>query len=42
LTIPLLVIFSPNGKQLFKSDFYTADQVYEAVNKALEGSGSSS
>jgi len=42
LTIPLLVIFSPNGKQLFKSDFYTADQVYEAVTKALEGSGSSS
>ena len=38
LTIPLLVIFSPNGKQLFKSDFYTADQVYEAVTKALEGS----
>jgi thiol:disulfide interchange protein DsbD len=38
LTIPLLVIFSPNGKQLFKSDFYTADQVYKAVTKALEGS----
>ena len=42
LTIPLLVIFSPNGKQLFKSDFYTADQVYNAVTKALEGSGSPS
>ena len=42
LTIPLLVIFSPTGQQIFKSDFYTADQVYEAVNKALEGSGSSS
>jgi len=42
LTIPLLVIFSPAGKQLFKSDFYTADQVYNAVTKALEGSGSSS
>jgi thiol:disulfide interchange protein DsbD len=42
LTIPLLVIFSPNGKQLFKSDFYTAGQVYDAVTKALEGSGSSS
>jgi thiol:disulfide interchange protein DsbD len=41
LTIPLLVIFSPNGQQLFKSDFYTADQVYEAVNKALAGTGSS-
>jgi thiol:disulfide interchange protein DsbD len=42
LTIPLLVIFSPTGKQLFKSDFYTADQVYEAVNKALRSTGSSS
>jgi len=39
LTIPLLVIFSPNGKQLFKSDFYTAGQVYEAVTKALKDSG---
>ena len=38
LTIPLLVIFSSNGKQLFKSDFYTADQVYAAVTKALKGS----
>jgi thiol:disulfide interchange protein DsbD len=37
LTIPLLVIFSPTGKQLFKSDFYTADQVYNAVSEALKG-----
>ena len=37
LTIPLLVIFSPDGKQVFKSDFYTADQVYAAVTKALKG-----
>jgi thiol:disulfide interchange protein DsbD len=42
LTIPLLVIFSPNGKQLFKSDFYTAEQVIEAVNKALRSTGSPS
>jgi suppressor for copper-sensitivity B len=42
LTIPLLVIFSPAGKQVFRSDFYTADQVYNAVTRALEGSGSSS
>jgi thiol:disulfide interchange protein len=42
LTIPLLVIFSPNGKQLFKSDFYTAGQVIEAVKKALDDSGPSS
>jgi thiol:disulfide interchange protein len=37
LTIPLLVIFSPNGKQYFKSDFYTAAQIYNAVTKAQEG-----
>ena len=37
LTIPLLVIFSPTGNQVFKSDFYTADQVYNAVTKALNG-----
>jgi thiol:disulfide interchange protein DsbD len=42
LTIPLLVIFSPTGKQVFKSDFYTADQVYEAVTNALENSRSAS
>jgi thiol:disulfide interchange protein DsbD len=41
LTIPLLVIFSPTGKQVFKSDFYSADQVYEAVTQALAGAGSS-
>jgi len=37
LTIPLLVIFSPNGKQVFKSDFYTVDQIYDAVTKSLGG-----
>ena len=42
LTIPLLVVFSPSGHQVFKSDFYTADQVIEAINKALERSGSPS
>jgi thiol:disulfide interchange protein DsbD len=42
LTIPLLVIYSPTGKQLFKSDFYTADQVYKAVTEALTGSRSPS
>ena len=35
LTIPLLVIFSPTGKQVFKSDFYTAEQVQKAVSDAL-------
>jgi thiol:disulfide interchange protein DsbD len=42
LTIPLLVVISPTGQQVFKSDFYTADQVYESINKALERSGSPS
>ena len=35
LTIPLLVVFSPEGRQVFKSDFYTVDQVLDAVGKAL-------
>ncbi len=35
LTIPLLVIFSPEGKNVFKSDFYTVEQVYKAVNEAI-------
>ena len=41
LTIPLLIIFSPNGKQRFKSDFYTVDQVYDAITNALNSSGPS-
>jgi thiol:disulfide interchange protein DsbD len=40
LTIPLLVIYSPNGNQIFKSDFYTVDQVYKAVKGALESTAS--
>jgi thiol:disulfide interchange protein DsbD len=35
LTIPLLVIFSPSGEQEFKSDFYTVEQILDAVNNAL-------
>jgi thiol:disulfide interchange protein DsbD len=35
LTIPLLVIFSPNGEQVFKSDFYTVEQILTAVTEAL-------
>ncbi|MEN8806335.1 MAG: cytochrome c biogenesis protein CcdA [Desulfobacterales bacterium] len=34
LTIPLLVVYSPAGKEIFKSDFYTVDQILAAVNKA--------
>jgi len=36
LTIPLLVIFSPNGRQVFKSDFYTVEQVLNAVSQAIK------
>ena len=37
LTVPLLVVFAPDGKPVFKSDFYTVDQVLGAVEKALGG-----
>jgi thiol:disulfide interchange protein DsbD len=37
LTVPLLVVFSPGGQPVFKSDFYTVDQVLEAVRRALGG-----
>ncbi len=38
LTIPLLVIYSPDKNIVFKSDFYTADQIISVVRKAREGS----
>jgi thiol:disulfide interchange protein DsbD len=41
LTIPLLIIFSPNGKQIFKSDFYTVEQLYNAISEVINRSGSS-
>ncbi len=41
LTIPLLIIFSSNGEQSFKSDFYTVDQVYDAITSALNSFRSS-
>ncbi len=37
LTIPLLVVFAPDGTIVLKSDFYTADQLYDAVTNALKG-----
>jgi thiol:disulfide interchange protein DsbD len=37
LTVPLLVVFSPGGQPVFKSDFYTVDQVLEAVRRAFGG-----
>jgi thiol:disulfide interchange protein DsbD len=35
LTIPLLVVYAPNGKAVFKSDFYTVEQIQNAVTNAL-------
>jgi thiol:disulfide interchange protein DsbD len=35
LTVPLLVVFAPDGNPVFKSDFYTVDQVFDAVQQAL-------
>jgi len=35
LTVPLLVVFAPDGNPVFKSDFYTVDQVLDAVEKAV-------
>lgn len=34
LTIPLLVVYSPAGKEVFRSDFYTVGQILAAVEKA--------
>ncbi len=34
LTVPLIVVFDPDGKPAFKSDFYTVDQILKAVERA--------
>jgi thiol:disulfide interchange protein DsbD len=34
LTIPLLVIYAPGGKEIFRGDFYTADQIHQAIEEA--------
>ncbi|QQE11840.1 thioredoxin family protein [Planctomycetota bacterium] len=34
VTIPLLVIYSPDGQQVFESDWYTADQVVDSIDIA--------
>ncbi len=36
LTIPLLVIFSPDGDEVFKGDFYTVDQVLDGIDRARQ------
>jgi hypothetical protein len=33
-TIPYLVVYSPDGKQVFASDAYTVDQVLKALKEA--------
>ena len=33
-SIPLLVVFAPDGRETFKGDFYTVDQVVAAVREA--------
>jgi thiol:disulfide interchange protein len=35
LTIPLLVVYQPDGQPVLKSDFYTANQAAEAIRLAL-------
>ncbi|MEJ2102648.1 MAG: cytochrome c biogenesis protein CcdA, partial [Desulfobacterales bacterium] len=37
LTVPLLVIFTPDGQPVFKSDFYTVDQVLRAIKAVTKG-----
>jgi thiol:disulfide interchange protein DsbD len=32
--IPLLVVIAPNGQEVFKGDFYTVEQVVDAINEA--------
>jgi len=39
VTIPLIVVFAPDGSEVFKSDFYTVDQILDAVGRARGGSG---
>jgi thiol:disulfide interchange protein DsbD len=34
LTVPLIVVFTPDGKAIFKGDFYTVDQIFKAVERA--------
>jgi thiol:disulfide interchange protein DsbD len=36
LTIPLLVVVDAAGKQVYKSDFYTVNQLYQAVQGTLK------
>jgi len=42
VAIPLLVVMAPDGREVFKSDFYTKEQVIDAVARAQAGSAASS
>lgn len=42
LTIPLLVVFTGTGEEVFRSDFYTIEQVIEAVSNARSAAGKGS
>ena len=37
LTIPLLVVYAPDGRETWKKSFYTAAEVVQAVEKATAG-----
>ncbi|MEM9251056.1 MAG: thioredoxin family protein [Planctomycetota bacterium] len=39
VAIPLLVVFSPDGQEVFKSEFYTPDQVVNAIDRASGSAG---
>ncbi len=39
LTIPLLVVYSPAGNEVFRSDFYTVEQILAAVDRARAEGG---
>jgi thiol:disulfide interchange protein DsbD len=39
LTIPLLIVYAPDGREIFRSDFYTAEQIIEAVANAANPMG---
>jgi thiol:disulfide interchange protein DsbD len=36
LTVPLLVVFSSQGRPVFKNDFYTVNQVLDAIKRARD------
>jgi thiol:disulfide interchange protein DsbD len=40
LTVPLLVVFSSQGRPVFKNDFYTVDQVLGAIKRARDSKDS--